>query len=50
MLPGNPVRSVTVTAFDCCENTVSAVAEQATGAQVSTEASSLALEFELFTE
>jgi hypothetical protein len=48
--PGVPFRNVTVTAFDCCEYTVNAVAEQAAGIHVSTEASSAALAFGLFTE
>ena len=50
MLPGDPVRSVTVTAFDCRENTVSELAVQAAGTHVSTESSSPALAFALLTE
>jgi hypothetical protein len=36
--------------FDCCENTVSRVAVQPAGTQVSTDATSVALELALFTE
>jgi hypothetical protein len=40
--PGAPFRSVTVTAFDCCENTSSRTAEHPLGTHASTSADSLA--------
>jgi hypothetical protein len=48
--PGVPVRSVTVTAFPCCEYTDSPVAVHAAGIHVITAVPSVALEFVLFTE
>jgi hypothetical protein len=50
MLPTTPARRVTVTVFDCCENTVSFDAVHPVGTHVSAAAVSLALAFGLFTE
>lgn len=40
--PGNPLRRVTVTVFDCCEKTSSRTAEHPLGTHASTAADSLA--------
>jgi hypothetical protein len=50
IVPADPVRSVTVTALACRENTVSELAVQAVGTHVITESSSPALAFALLTE
>jgi len=50
ILPGAPARSVTVTVFDCCENTSSSVAVHPAGTHDSTDAVSDALAFGLLTE
>jgi hypothetical protein len=50
ILPGVPVRNVTVTVLVRCERTFSVVAVHPAGTHVSTESVSLAAPFELFTD
>jgi hypothetical protein len=50
ILPGVPVRRVTVTVFVCREKTLSAVAVHPAGTHVSTESASVPAPFALFTD
>src|SRR5947209_14388203 len=50
ILPGVPIRSITVMLFDCREKTLNCVAAHPAGTHVSTESVSVAAAFALFTE